>query len=329
MTTATGQLGTSTDKRGHHGTSAASKEEIKHADSKRDNEDIASKKGASKPPSDPKGAKRKHSGRRIMLQALAFVILAVGTAAAWAMPNFLIAPLLPSYVLILVLYCKFIPPGIRHIVGYLRLVSWLTCVQIWGTLICAPLAHALTGSWRPAVWSWYLVLFLFVFKPVVANRISKDLTYIFYDIPGLFVVWTYHLFGWRINSLYTPITDEILLGAAPFPEDVSRLKREKVKYVINLCREYKGPVKAYKRHGIEQLHLPVSDGDCPSLEYIDKAVTLIEKRATSEEKVFVHCKCGMGRSATVVYCHLIRRGWKPEEALKSIRSVRFQYRSLY
>lgn len=39
-----------------------------------------------------------------------------------------------------------------------------------------------------------------------------------------------------------------------------------VRGVINLCEEYKGPLKKYKNIGIEELHLPTTDHFEPSVE---------------------------------------------------------------
>ena len=74
---------------------------------------------------------RNHNSRRIMLQALAFFILGLGVVCYLAIPQLTIAPLLPSYLLLLILYCKFIPSEKRHLVGYIRLLTWLVTVQVW------------------------------------------------------------------------------------------------------------------------------------------------------------------------------------------------------
>lgn len=203
------------------------------------------------------------------------------------------------------------------LVKYVRVNNRATCLLL-------PVALVLTGTWKPAVWGWYLVLFLFVFKPISPTRISKDLTFLFYDIPGLCVVVSgpqgikcfeltpIHIFDCHPNPLHSDFTI-VLAGESTvctlqlltiyslelrlllrmcrrFEVSSSRdrqgcvilstvfifcvyvlfMSEENVRYVINLCREYKGPLDEYEKHGIEQLYLPVSDGNCPSLEQLNK-----------------------------------------------------------
>jgi hypothetical protein len=38
--------------------------------------------------------------------------------------------------------------------------------------------------------------------------------------------------------------------------------------------------------------------------------------------VFIHCRCGMGRSATVVLCYMLETGWTLADAVSHLRRVR-------
>lgn len=109
--------------------------------------------------------------------------------------------------------------------------------------------------------------------------------------------------------------EPILLGALPFSRDVPHLRLAGVTGVINMCIEYRGPIKTYAQSGIEQLWLPTVDFTPPSLSAIHRGVDFIDKHVAAGGKVYVHCKAGRGRSATVVLCWLIgRRGFTPEQA---------------
>lgn len=93
-----------------------------------------------------------------------------------------------------------------------------------------------------------------------------------------------------------------------------------VRGVVNTCDEYAGPVRTYRAHGIEQLHIPVVDYTSPSVTQIEQAVRFIEEHAARGDKVYVHCKgacylrppaslthiAGKGRSTTVVVCYLMK-----------------------
>jgi atypical dual specificity phosphatase len=110
------------------------------------------------------------------------------------------------------------------------------------------------------------------------------------------------------------IDDAVLLGALPGKRDVPALKDLGIAAVVNTCEEYPGPLGAYRKHGIEQLYLPTVDYTPPTLEHIRQGVAFIHERVNAGKKVYVHCKAGRGRSATIVACYLISKGWSAEEA---------------
>src|SRR6187549_527682 len=101
----------------------------------------------------------------------------------------------------------------------------------------------------------------------------------------------------RLN--YSRIGDRLLAGAMPFRADhVAALRAEGVTAVVNLCqeREYWDGERdliaaAYAEHGIAEHHLPV----------IDAAVAL-----AGDHTVYVHCRGGRERSATVAVALLAR-----------------------
>ncbi len=109
--------------------------------------------------------------------------------------------------------------------------------------------------------------------------------------------------------------EPIILGALPFSRDVTHLLEVGVTGVINMCIEYPGPKTTYEKYGVQQLWLPTVDFTPPRLEDIHRAIDFIDKHVASGGKVYVHCKAGRGRSATVVLCWLMhRRGLTPEQA---------------
>ena len=63
--------------------------------------------------------------------------------------------------------------------------------------------------------------------------------------------------------------------------------------------EWIGPVKAYRKYGIQQLYLPTVDHVEPSVEDMHRAVEFIRRiRNEGDQRgVLIHCKGGHGRSA--------------------------------
>ncbi len=127
----------------------------------------------------------------------------------------------------------------------------------------------------------------------------------------------------KVRRWWSYIDDGVILGALPFASDVPALVREDVRGVINTCREYDGPLNAYHEAGIRQLHLPTVDFTPPTLEHIRRGVEFIDECLARDEAVYVHCKAGRGRSATLVICWLVAtKGLAPREAQAWIQSRR-------
>ena len=121
------------------------------------------------------------------------------------------------------------------------------------------------------------------------------------------------------------IDDHVLLGALPFAKDVQSLHDSGVRAVINLCDEYGGPAKTYENAGIEQLHLPTVDFHAPSLVAIRRGVSFIDEHVQNGNTVYVHCKAGRGRSATLAMCWLIQdKSMTPVEAQTHLQQKRHQ-----
>ena len=122
------------------------------------------------------------------------------------------------------------------------------------------------------------------------------------------------VFGLR--NWYDRIDDYVILGALPRKDDVPRLNKMGVRVVLNVCEEYSGPEEAYAAAGIEQVRLPTIDYTSPSLSTVRQGVCCIEKCVSRGDLIYVHCKAGRGRSATIVLCWLIKaKKINPNEAM--------------
>lgn len=172
----------------------------------------------------------------------------------------------------------------------------------------------------------YLSLFVCAVRPTSYMTLDDKRRYIIhvlFDVPTFILVIMFKLFNYPLNSLYTRITEHCYLGCLPMWNEVDRLNDLGIKLVINMCAEYKGPCHAYYVYNIQQIRFPTVDSTAPTLESIKKAVELIRKVEMSGEKVFVHCKAGMGRSAAIMLCHLVaNESMKPSEAFKLLKEKR-------
>ena len=127
----------------------------------------------------------------------------------------------------------------------------------------------------------------------------------------------------KVRNWWDEVDDDIVLGAFPFGSDVKHLAEIGVKAVVNTCEEYCGPVDEYKQHGIEQFRMPTVDFTHPSLEDVTAAVEFIQSHVAQGHRVYIHCKAGRARSATVAICWLMKsRGITKEEGQQILSQAR-------
>lgn len=137
----------------------------------------------------------------------------------------------------------------------------------------------------------------------------------------------------RIGKWVTRIDRTLVLGGAPFAMmDYPRKLKDDygVDGVINMCEEWRGPTRQYKKLGMEELYLPTTDHFEPSQEDLISALSFIKRHEARGKAVYVHCRAGHGRSGAVAYAWLLLKGY-PESLddpktlnanLRKIRKVR-------
>jgi|688.fasta_scaffold385997_2 atypical dual specificity phosphatase len=111
----------------------------------------------------------------------------------------------------------------------------------------------------------------------------------------------------KVRHWWDQIEPGLYLGAVPLRHDVEKLSALGVRRVVNTCEEFEGWPSLYEQHRIEQLWIPTTDFNPPSLTQIDQAVGFIAEAIEENKAVYVHCKAGRARSATVVICYLMKQ----------------------
>lgn len=121
------------------------------------------------------------------------------------------------------------------------------------------------------------------------------------------LAWNMILGRWlKVRNWWDRIDTHVVLGALPFARDVPIMASEGVGAVVNTCEEYAGPVEQYQEYDIQQMRMPTIDFTHPSFEDVCRAVEFIEKNVDDGKSVYIHCKAGRARSATVVICWLMK-----------------------
>ncbi|XP_060767190.1 phosphatidylglycerophosphatase and protein-tyrosine phosphatase 1 isoform X2 [Neoarius graeffei] len=126
------------------------------------------------------------------------------------------------------------------------------------------------------------------------------------------------------------VDQTVILGAFPFKSMTKELVQvENVRGVITMNEEYEtkffcNSAEEWKSDGVEQIRLSTVDlTGVPSLEHIHRGVDFVLKHRDQGTSVYIHCKAGRSRSATLAAAYLIRiHCWSPDKACNMLAAVR-------
>ncbi|CAL8087171.1 unnamed protein product [Orchesella dallaii] len=148
--------------------------------------------------------------------------------------------------------------------------------------------------------------------------------------PTLF----YNVVMARVSSRrwYDRIDKNVILGALPFRGMVDTLKKkDTVRGIISMNENYELWLFSHNKsgwanNGIKFLQLPTRDiFEAPCQSKLRQGVEFINDIRSHElgATVYVHCKAGRTRSATLVACYLMQKNnWTPTEAVNHMYSCR-------
>lgn len=121
------------------------------------------------------------------------------------------------------------------------------------------------------------------------------------------------------------IDEGVLLGAAPFPQQLKQLRDLGVRGIVNMCLMNELPAVRYSDFEMECLHLPTVDRSPPTISNVHDALDFIARHRAAQQAVYVHCRAGRGRGATVALCWLIQaHNLPPADAYAALRLKRLQ-----
>jgi len=205
----------------------------------------------------------------------------------------------------------------------------------------------LDGDFKVAVTSFpSFVRFLFtLFNPVVKKNIEiRDLkptlfTFgikLFYRLtrmPGLrwllvylkririlgFPSATVRLVGENFGIplfAYSQITNQIFVGAQPKFIGFAYLRFRGITRIVNLRSEESKKAPNFLK--FKSFQIPVTEFSGPNKQEISQAVSWIHEQLILNKKVYIHCKEGVGRAASIVIATLIKSGFDVDQAIKIV-----------
>ena len=145
-------------------------------------------------------------------------------------------------------------------------------------------------------------------------------------VLGNLLILATHLWLQRTDSMgavpkipitnFTVVDDHVWRGAAPGARGYESLAAEGVTTIVDLRAEddIRVDENALGELGLTRFHLPLRDGQAPSVDLVDRFLEIVEQ---SEGRVYVHCGAGVGRTGTMAAAYLVEReGATSAEALR-------------
>lgn len=113
---------------------------------------------------------------------------------------------------------------------------------------------------------------------------------------------------------YDHINDHLILGAMPLVNlaHADQLINMGIGAILSLVVDEEIalskciPEDAWRRLGIESLRIPIPDCSPPTLTHIRAALKFIRRQQQSGKITYVYCKTGIGRSATIAACYVLK-----------------------
>ena len=102
----------------------------------------------------------------------------------------------------------------------------------------------------------------------------------------------------------------------PAEDTIAELRAAGVDTFFDLTED--GELDRYDLDGLEHRRFPIRDMSTPSPELMGEILDALDEALDDGRIVYLHCLGGIGRTGTVVGCHLVRTGRSGEDALADI-----------
>ena len=139
----------------------------------------------------------------------------------------------------------------------------------------------------------------------------------------------------NLRPWYNRVDECVLIGALPWISIKDELiEKENVRGVVSMNENFElawlkhwvASGDVWSSNNVKFLQLQTQDiFETPSQEKLRAGVEFILATISDTDSVYVHCKAGRTRSATLVCCYLMKKNsWTPEQAHELLASKRPQ-----
>jgi predicted protein tyrosine phosphatase len=138
----------------------------------------------------------------------------------------------------------------------------------------------------------------------------------YWVIPGKLLAGEYPANRWSDDQTRSRIQSLLLQAGVRVFIDLTR-PGELVPYLPILQEQ-----SQWLNIPVEYQRFPILDYGIPTREQMTAILDRIDAALAHNQTVYLHCWGGIGRTGTVVGCHLVRRGLNGEQALAEIQRLR-------
>ena len=130
-----------------------------------------------------------------------------------------------------------------------------------------------------------------------------------------------HIYKFHYYSHPSQILNWMYLGNFKNANNLEEIRQFKIKYILNCAFEVE--VQNIPED-VKYCHIPLTDNNTTDItQYFEQAFNLIELARKKREKILIHCKLGISRSASIIIGYLIKYlGYTASSALTFLKTKR-------
>jgi protein tyrosine phosphatase (PTP) superfamily phosphohydrolase (DUF442 family) len=121
-------------------------------------------------------------------------------------------------------------------------------------------------------------------------------------------------FRYAVTPSFEKVSDTLTRGSRRSPEELKAMANEGFRGIISLTAERTDDRATVERLGMRYLRLPIVDNTAPTRRQMMRMLDFLSE--LGDERVYVHCEAGKGRTGVAVAVYRMAvQGWTAEQAI--------------